>query len=204
MTETLVKDLIREAQNERRARRLAVREFRPRRAFAGLTAALLLTALGGVAAVELLAAALGSGVHPIPGADRVVDALHRLPWSDPAVTAAAAATTALGVALVLAGLPGRLRAVPLAGADARLVGGLGRGYLRRAVAVAALRVPGIERARVRGPGVLRRRIVVRVKTPYHNPANLADLVADAVGERLDSIEPMRRPPVDVRVGYRRG
>ncbi|RSN54151.1 MULTISPECIES: DUF6286 domain-containing protein [Actinomadura] len=204
MTETLVKDLIRDERNERRARRLAVREFRPQRALAGLTAALLLTALGGVAAVELLAAALGSGVHPIPGADRVVDALHRLPWRDPAVTAGAAATAALGLALVLAGLPGRLRAVPLAGTDARLAGGLGRGDLRRTVADAALAVPGIERARVRVPGALRRRIVVRVATPYHNPANLADLVADAVAERLAAIEPMRRPPVDVRVGYRRG
>ncbi|MBE1531023.1 DUF6286 domain-containing protein [Actinomadura algeriensis] len=204
MTETLVKDLIRQAQNERRARRLAVREFRPRRVVAGLTAALLLTALGGVAAVELLAAALGSGVHPIPGAGRVVDALHRLPWRDPAVTAVAAGTAALGLVLVLAGLPGRLRVVPLAGADARLAGGVGRGELRRTLTDAAQQVPGIERARVRGLGVLRRRLVVRVATPYHNPANLADLVADAVGERLDAIEPMRVPPVDVRVGYRRG
>ncbi|GGU98727.1 hypothetical protein GCM10010182_14340 [Actinomadura cremea] len=204
MTETLVKDLIRDARDERRARRLAVREFRPPRALAGLTAALLLTAFGGAAAVELLAAALGSRVHPIPGAGGVLDALHRLPWRDPVMTAGAAATAALGLALVLAGLPGRLRVVPLAGADARLAGGLTRGDLRRTVAAAALGVPGIERARVRGLGVLRRRMIVRVTTPYHNPANLADLVADAVGDRLDAIEPMRRPLVDVRVGYRRG
>ncbi|WP_165495346.1 hypothetical protein, partial [Actinomadura roseirufa] len=64
-------------------------------------------------------------------------------------------------------------------------------------------VPGIERARVRGPGPVRRRLVVRAASRYRNPANLAELVHAAVDARLDGIEPMYRPPVDVRLGWRK-
>lgn len=201
MAETLVKDLIEEAQNRRQARRLAVREFRPRRAFAGFAAALLVTAAGGVAAIELLAAALGSGVHPVPGADAAADALRRYTWRDALPVTGAVA--ALGAAFLLAALPGRLRAVPLAGADPRQAGAIGRGALRRSLADAALGVPGIERARVRGPRPFRGGLVVRATTRYRNPANLADLVHLAVDARLDRIEPMQRPLVDVRLGWRR-
>ncbi|MGP4022208.1 DUF6286 domain-containing protein [Actinomadura sp. 3N407] len=203
MTETLVKDLIEEAQGRRRARRLAVREFRPRRAFAGLTAALLVTVAGGVAAIELLAAALGSGVHPVPGAAAVADALRRHSWHDPDVLPLTGAITVLGIAFLLAALPGRLRGVPLAGSDPRQAGAIGRAALRRTVADAALDVPGIESARVRGLGLFRRGLIVRAVTHYRNPANLAELVHAAIDARLDRIEPMHRPQVDVRLGWRR-
>ncbi|MFI0479281.1 DUF6286 domain-containing protein [Actinomadura sp. 9N215] len=203
MTETLVKDLIEEAQNERRARRLAVREFRPRRAVAGAAAALLVTAAGGIAAIELLAAALGSGVHPVPGVAAAAATLRHRAWHDPDVLLGGAAIAVLGLAFLLAALPGRLRGMPLAGADPRLAGAVGRAALRRTLADAALGVHGIERARVRGPGLFRRRLVVRASTHYRNPANLAELVGHAVGERLDRIEPMHRPDVDVRLGWRK-
>ncbi|WP_192809128.1 DUF6286 domain-containing protein, partial [Actinomadura montaniterrae] len=64
-------------------------------------------------------------------------------------------------------------------------------------------VPGIERARARGLGVLRRRLIVRAVTHYRNPANLEELVHTAVAARLDRIEPMHRPLVDVRLGWRK-
>lgn len=203
MAETLVKELIEEAQGRRLARRLAVRELRPRRALAGLAAALLVTALGGAAAIELLAGALGSAVHPVPGVAPVVEALRRHAWDDPDVLAASGAVAALGIVFMAAALPGRLRGVPLAGADPRLAGVIGRAALRRTLADAALEVPGIERARVRGLGFFRRGLLVRAATHYRNPANLADLVHDAVDARLDRIEPMHRPPVDVRLGWRK-
>ncbi|TYB47703.1 DUF6286 domain-containing protein [Actinomadura chibensis] len=191
----------------RGARRLAVREFRPPRPLAGLAAALLVTAGGGAAAVELLAAALGSGVHPLPGAAALADALRQRSWNDPAVLAVAGAATALGLAFLLAALPGRPRGVPLDGADPRLAGVLGRADLRRTLADAALAVPGIERVRVRarrwGRGTFRRGLVVRATTYYRNPANLDDLVRRAVDERLDRVEPMHRPRVDVRLGWRK-
>ncbi|WP_165966357.1 DUF6286 domain-containing protein [Actinomadura sp. 7K534] len=201
MAEMLVRDLIEEEHNRRQARRLAVREFRPPRAFAGFAGALLVTTGCGVAAIELLAAALGSGVHPVPGVAAVADALRRHTWRD--VLPAAGAVAFAGAAFLLAALPGRLRGVPLAGSDPRQAGAIGRTALRRTVADAALGVPGIERARVRGPGPFRGVLVVRVTTGYRNPANLADLVRQAVGARLDRIEPMRRPEVDVRLGWRR-
>lgn len=203
MTETLVRDLIEEAQNRRQARRLAVRQFRPRRAFAGFAAALLVTAVGGVAAMELLAAALGSAVHPVPGAGAAADALRRRSWDDPAVLLGACATTVLGLAFLLAALPGRMRGLPLAGTDPRQAGAVGRAALRRTLADAALDVPGIEWARVRGPGVVRRGVAVRASTHYRNPANLAELVKLAVEARLDRIEPMHRPQVDVRLSCRK-
>ncbi|WP_433474077.1 DUF6286 domain-containing protein [Spirillospora sp. CA-142024] len=203
MAETLVKDLIEEAQGRRLARRLAVRELRPRRVFAGFAAALLVTAAGGVTAIELLAGALGSTVHPVPGVAPIVIVLRGHSWDDPNVLTPAGAVAFLGAAFLLAALPGRLRGVPLAGADPRLAGVIGRAALRRTLADAALDVPGIERARVRGLGVLRRGLVVRATTGYRNPANLAELVHRAIGVRLDRIEPMHRPPVDVRLGWRK-
>lgn len=203
MAETLVKDLIEEAQSRQQARRLAVREFRPRRALTGLAAALLVTAAGGAAAIELLAAALGSGVHPVPGMDAVTDALRRHSWNDRNVLLGSGALTVLGLAFLLAALPGRLRGVPLAGSDPRLAGVIGRAALRRTLADAALGVPGIERARVRGPGLVRRGLLVRATTHYRNPANLAELVHAAIDARLDRVEPMHRPEVDVRIGWRK-
>ncbi len=203
MAETMVEELIEEAQGRRLARRLAVRELRARRALAGFAAALLVTAFGGVAAIELMAGALGSGVHPVPGVAPVVELLRRHSWDDPDVLATSGAVAALGAAFLLAALPGRLRGVPLAGADPRLAGVVGRAALRRTIAAAALEVPGIERVRVRGLGIFRRGILVRAATDYRNPANLADLVHEAVDERLDRIEPMHRPPVDVRLGWRK-
>jgi hypothetical protein len=203
MAETMVKDLIEDAQVRRRARRLAVRELRPRRTVAGFAAALLVTAAGGVTAIELLAGALGSAVHPVPGVAPVVDVLHRRTWADPNVLVVAGGVAAIGIAFLLAVLPGRLRGVPLDGADPRLAGVIGRAALRRTLVDAALGVPGIERARVRGLGVLRRDLVVRAATGYRNPANLAELVQRAVDARLDRIEPMRRPRVDVRLAWRK-
>jgi hypothetical protein len=203
MAEALVKDLIEEERSRRQARRLAVREFRPRRAFAGLAAALVVTAAGGIAAIELLAAALHSGVHPVPGMGALVHALRHHAWRDAGVREAAAAIAGCGLLFLLAAAPGRLRGVPLDGADPRLAGVVRRAALRRAAADAALTVPGIERARARGLGVLRRRLIVRAVTHYRNPANLEELVHTAVTARLDRIEPMHRPLVDVRLGWRK-
>ncbi|QKG25478.1 DUF6286 domain-containing protein [Actinomadura verrucosospora] len=203
MAEALVKDLIEEERSRRQARRLAVREFRPRRAFAGLAAALVVTAAGGIAAIELLAATLHSGVHPVPGMGALVHALRHHPWRDAAVREAAAAIAGCGLLFLLAALPGRLRGVPLDGADPRLAGVVRRSALRRAAADAALTVPGIERARARGLGLLRRRLVVRAVTHYRNPANLEELVHTAVTARLERIEPMHRPLVDVRLRWRK-
>ncbi|MEU5991419.1 DUF6286 domain-containing protein [Spirillospora sp. NPDC047418] len=203
MAEALVQDLIEEERGRREARRLAVRAFRPRRAVAGFAAALLVTTAGGVAAIELLAAALGSAVHPVPGVATLLDVLRRHTWRDPDVLVVAGAAAVLGAAFLVAALPGRLRGIPLDGSDPRQAGLIGRAALRRALADAALEVPGIERARVRGLSVFRRSLLVRAGTHYRNPSNLADLVRAAVEARLDRIEPMHRPPVDVRLGWRK-
>jgi len=203
MAEALVQDLIEEERGRREARRLAVRAFRPRRAFAGFAAALLVTAVSGVAAIELLAAALGSAVHPVPGVAPLLDVLHRYAWNDPNVLVVMGGVAVLGAAFLAAALPGRLRGVPLAGSDPRQAGLIGRAALRRTLTEAALEVPGIERVRVRGLGLVRRGLVVRAGTYYRNPSNLAELVRDAVDARLDRIEPMHRPPVDVRLAWRR-
>ena len=201
MAEKLVENLIEEERNTRQAWRLAVREFRPRRTWAGIAAALLLATVCGAAAIELLAAALGSTVNPVPGMSAVEGALRRTSWRE--ALPVSGAVLAVGAVFLLAAVPGRPRAVPLAGSDPRQAGAIGRAALRRALAAAALGVHGIERARVRPRRLRRGGLVVRVATHYRNPSNLADLVRLAVEARLDAIEPARRPRVDVRLGWRR-
>ncbi|WP_030169633.1 DUF6286 domain-containing protein [Spirillospora albida] len=187
---------------ERRARRFATRELRPRRTMVALTTALGVTGIAGAAAVELLAVALGTGLHPVPGAEENLSRLRTLPWGDPRVRAAAGGMVLAGLVLLAAALPGRTRGVPLAGADPCLAGVLRRRDLRRTLADAARGVPGIVRVRVWGPwpGV---GMVVVASTRFRNRANIAELVRGAVEVRLRRAAPLVPPPVTVRLTCRR-
>lgn len=205
MAGSLVGDRIGDTRGdaERRARRFAARELRPRRTLVALATAFGVTAAAGAAAVELLAAALGSGLHPVPGADDFLSRLRTLPWGDPRVRGAAGGLALAGLALLAAALPGRTRGVPLAGADPCLAGVLGRRDLRRTLADAARGVPGIVRVRVWGPWPGLGMVVV-ASTRFRNRANIAELVRGAVEVRLRRATPLARPRVTVRLTCRRG
>jgi hypothetical protein len=203
MGQTLVAELLEDSVPRRAATKAALREFRPRRASAALCAAGLLTATGLLTALEVISRQVGHPVH----AERVARGhamLRELSWNDPAVLRAAAALACAGLFLVLLGtLPGRTRMEPLRGTDPEIVAAITRAGLRRSLSVAALGVPGIERATIRLRGRLRRRVVVHATTVYCNPANLAEMVRNAVTVRLGEIEPVRWQRVVVRLNWRK-
>jgi hypothetical protein len=191
---TSVDDLFGDSALRRAARLAAQREFRPRRIPARLAVALVMVVAGGLTAF----AALG---RP----DAVLrDGLAALRLDDPRVLAAAGALSVAGLALVLlAALPGRTRVEPLRGMDPHVVAGVSRRSLGRALAATAAEVPGIDSVSVRLRGRLRRRAVVRVAAGDHNPGNLAELVRDAVTDRLAEIGPVHAHRVVVRLTWQR-
>ncbi|MCP2334877.1 DUF6286 domain-containing protein [Actinomadura rupiterrae] len=201
MGETLAQDLIEDAHARQQARRTAMAEFRPRRTALLAGTGLVLAVGGGGAAVQILSTMIGEPVWIVP-AGTVRDALHHAAWHDRPVLAVAAGLVVAGAWLLLSLVPGRPRREPVQGTDARLAGAVSRRDLRRELADAALDVPGIERARIRLRGHVHRRVVVRTMTRYRNPANSADLVRQAVRDRLDGFGLMRHRRIDVRLTWR--
>ncbi|WP_433334020.1 DUF6286 domain-containing protein [Spirillospora sp. CA-294931] len=185
MGETVIEEWIGDAHSRRRARRA----LRPRRRPATLLAAVLVTAIGGLAMAALL-------LDVPPRADAF---LRRTAWDDPAVLAAAAGLALTGLLLVLASLPLRPRTLALHTTDPRLAASVRRSHARAALVAAARNVPGITRARVR----LRRRVTVRAATLYRNPANLPDMVRTAVTVRLAALGLARERRVRVRLTWRK-
>lgn len=201
MGEMLVHDLIEEAHARQQARRTALAEFRPRRTALFAGTGLLLALTGGGAAAQVLSTMVGAPIRIVP-VDTIAHALRHTAWRDDLMLAFAGAFTVAGAFLLLALLPGRPRREPIQGTDARLAGGVSRRDLRRALAEAALGVAGVQRARVRLRGGIRRRVVVRAATRYRNPANCAELVREAVRARLDGFDLMRHRRIDVRLTWR--
>jgi Family of unknown function (DUF6286) len=183
------------------ARRAAVRAFRPRRVLPASAAAMLLTVAGASAAVQVISDRWG---HPVLHPEATARLLRTLTWRDPALTAAGGGLTLGGLVFILAAaLPGRTGTAPLAGDDPRFVTGLRRSSLRAALRQTALGVPGVETATVRLRGRLRQRVEVRAVTGFHDQGNLAELVADAVRDRIEELRPVRVPEVAVRLTERR-
>ncbi|MFI0351899.1 DUF6286 domain-containing protein [Actinomadura sp. 9N407] len=205
MSDTLVVETATgDAETGQRARRLAAREFRPRRAAAGLAAALLLLVAGGLASIEVVSVLVGRPAGLIP-ADRWAAALHRTSWDDPRALGAAAGVAVAGLVLLLSLLPARRpRMVPLHGADPHMAAAISRRALQRSLVSAALSVPGIVKVRVRiKGGRFRRRVAVRAVTRYRNPANLTDLVRAALAARLSEMDLMDPRRVRVRLRWRK-
>jgi Family of unknown function (DUF6286) len=177
-----------------------VRAFRPRRVLPASLAASLLTVTGASAAVQVVSTRLG---HPVLHPEITARLMRILTWRDPALTAAGGGLTLAGLLLVLAAvLPGRTATAPLAGDDPRFVTGLGRSSLRAALKATVLAVPGVEDAKVRLRGRLRPRVEIRAVTCFSDAGNLAELVAGAVRDRLEDLDPVRVPEVAVRVTER--
>jgi hypothetical protein len=163
-------------------------------------AASLLTVTGASAAIQVISIRLG---HPVLPPEITARLLQTLTWRDPALKAAGGGLTLAGLLLILAAvLPGRTATAPLAGDDPRFVTGLGRSSLRAALKATVLAVPGVENATVRLRGRLRPRAEIRAVTCFSDAGNLAELVADAVRDRLEDLGPVRVPEVAVRVTER--
>ncbi|MBO2448025.1 hypothetical protein J4573_13055 [Actinomadura barringtoniae] len=204
MGETLITDLMGEAEVRQRARRLAVQEFRPRRSAVGLVTGLAVTLAGTVVAAEALTLTIGLPRWN-PAVQRLVDILRRTDWNSPWVLLAAGVMVLTGVLLLVAALPGRPRPIALRGGDPRVAGALARSAMQRVLMHAALDVPGVDKAKVRlrGRSKRRRRVVVWAGTGYRNPANLADLVRTSVIGRMGGVGLMNERYVVVRLSWRK-
>jgi hypothetical protein len=164
-------------------------------------AASLLAVAGATVAAQVISARLG---HPVLHPEITVRFLHTLTWSDPELMAAGGGLMLAGLSLVLAAvLPGRTGTAALAGDDPRFIAGLGRSSLRADLHFTALAVAGVHTATVRLRGRLRPRVEIRAVTDFHNAGNLGELVADAVRDRLEDLDPVRVPEVTVRVTCKR-
>ncbi|MFD0688343.1 DUF6286 domain-containing protein [Actinomadura fibrosa] len=182
------------------ADRAARHSFRSRRVWPALLAAVLITAAGMLAAIEVITAWLDRPARIVPYG-RIADWAEDTAWKDAPALAIAGALTLLGLLFLLAGLlPGRTRVVPLHGDDPDLTMGVTRRGFKAAIASAAegaSGVSGVRRVRLR-----RRRVKVVALTPVREHGDLGERVTAAVGDLLDRIQPLPARKVAVRVKYR--
>ncbi|MFI0446744.1 DUF6286 domain-containing protein [Actinomadura sp. 6N118] len=183
---------------DRAARRAARRVFRPRRVWPALVAAIVLTVVGTVVAIETITALAGSPAGVVPY-ERLADWLADTGWRSAATITAGGVTLFLGLAALLAGLfPGHTRLIRLRTDDPDLVMGVTERGLRTAAGTAARDVDlvsDVQRVKTR-----RNRVVVTVVTPVRDTGNLKEKVRDAVRARFDElgVDPPRNVGVRVR------
>jgi hypothetical protein len=180
-------------------RRKARREFRPRRRIPGVLVAAVIAAAGIVGCIWAASAALGHPLWNIPHNDFAGPLQSSVHWDDTGTLIVASAVAFVGFLLILIALiPGRTRAIPLASGDDSLVIGVPRRSLRRSLGWLAEDVAGIDRAKVR---TRRHTVKVRATTRLRDPAGLRESVQAVVEDRLARLEPLW--PVRVKVRLRR-
>lgn len=180
-------------------RRKARRQFRPRRRIPGVLVAAVLVAAGLVGCIWAASAALGHPLWNIPHGDFAGPLQSSVHWDDTGTLTVASAVAFVGFLLILIALiPGRTRAIPLASGDDSLVIGVPRRSLRRSLSWLAQDIPGIDRAKVRTG---RRSVTVRATTRLRDPAGLRESVRGVVEDRLARLDPLW--PVRVKVRLRR-
>jgi hypothetical protein len=180
-------------------RRKARREFRPRRRIPGVLVAAVIVAAGIVGCIWAASAALGHPLWDIPHSDFAGPLQSSVHWDDTGTLIVASAVAFVGFLLILIALiPGRTRAIPLASGDDSLVIGVPRRSLRRSLGWLAEDVAGIDRAKVRTG---RHTVKVRATTRLRDPAGLREGVQAVVEDRLARLEPLW--PVRVKVRLRR-
>ena len=180
-------------------RRRARREFRPRRRIPGVLVAAVIVAAGIVGCIWAASAALGHPLWDIPHSYFAGPLQSSVHWDDTGTLIVASAVAFVGFLLILIALiPGRTRAIPLASGDDSLVIGVPRRSLRRSLGWLAEDVAGIDRAKVRTG---RHSVKVRATTRLRDPAGLRESVQAVVEDRLARLEPLW--PVRVKVRLRR-
>jgi hypothetical protein len=183
-------------------RRKARREFRPRRKIPGVLTAAVLAAAGFAGCAWAASAALGRPLWNIPHSDLAGPLQSTVHWDDTATLMVASAVAFVGFLLiVVAVLPGRPQAVPLASGDDSLVIGVPRRSLRRSLGWLAADVAGIDKATVR---IGRHSVRVRATTRLRDPAGLRETVQSVVGDRLARLDPLWPVRVKVRLRWKEG
>jgi hypothetical protein len=161
--------------------------------------AAVIVAAGITGCLWAASAALGHPLWTIPHGDFAGPLQGSVHWDDTGTIVVASAVALAGFLLLLIALiPGRERAIPLASGDGSLVIGVPRRALRRSLGWLAEDVAGIDRARVRTG---RRSVTVRATTLLRDPAGLRESVQAVVEGRLARLDPLW--PVRVKVRLRR-
>ena len=180
-------------------RRKARREFRPRRRTPGVLVAAVLAAAGFAGCAWAASAALSHPLWQIPHRVFAGPLQTTVHWDDTGVLLVASAVAFVGFLLiVIAVIPGRTRAVPVASGDDSLVIGVPRRNLRRSLGWLATDVAGIDKAKVR---MGRRSVKVRAITKLRDHAGLRESVQSVVEDRVARLDPLW--PVRVKVRLRR-
>jgi hypothetical protein len=180
-------------------RRKARREFRPRRRIPGVLVAAVLVAAGILGCIWAASAALGHALWNISHSHFAGPLQSTVHWDDTGTLLVASVVAFVGFLLiVIAVIPGRTRAIPLASGDDSLVIGVPRRSLRRSLGWLAADVAGIDKVKVRTG---RHSVRVRATTRLRDPAGLRESVQAVVEERLARLDPLW--PVRVKVRLRR-
>lgn len=186
---------------DRKARRVAVHTFRPRRSWPAIITGLIVLVLAVVSAAEVIAALAGNPLRLLP-VGAATEYATTTTWSEPSVQIASAVLALIGLALiVLALVPGQGRWMALRTDDSALVVGLTRPALRRAVAAAAHDVSGVDKVNVAVRG---NRMKVHVTTCLHDSEGLPAEVTSAVQHRLEELAPLRNMRINTYVRYTEG
>lgn len=187
--------------DDRTARKVVRRAYRPRRRIAATIVAALIALAAILVAIEVIAGLFNGsvGVLPVSG---LTDLGQDTAWNDPLAVTVAIIVGLLGLWLLwLAFSPGPVRAVPLRSEGPGVVMAAVNGALARIASRAAESVDGVERARARAD---RERVHVFVDTPLRDPGNLAEQVRAAVADRIGALAPLRPARIRVSTRYREG
>lgn len=186
---------------DRRARRVAVHTFRPRRSWPAVITGLVILVVAVVAAAEVIAALAGSPLRLVP-VEAATGYAAASTWSAPSVQIASAVLASIGLALIVIALaPGRGRWTALRTDDPALVVGLTRPALRRAVAAAAQGVSGVDEVYVAVRGNV---IRLHVRTGMRDAVGLPGEVTAAVERRLEELAPLCNIRILTHVRYAEG
>lgn len=184
------------------ARRKARLTFRPRRTIPGVLVAAIMAAAGIIGCIWAASAALGHPLWNVPHSDFAGPLSSTVHWSSTGTLTVASAVAFVGFVLILiALLPGRTRAIPLASGDDSLVIGVPRRSLRRSLGWLVQEIPGIDKAKVRAR---RGTVKVRGTTRLRDTADLQEKVRATVADRLRALDPLWPPQVKVKLRVKEG
>ena len=186
---------------DRRAKRVAVHTFRPRRSWPAIITGLIVLAVAVVAAAEVIAALSGNPLRLIP-VGAATDYAAATTWSEPSVQIASAVVALIGLALIVVALiPGHSRWTVLRTDDPALVVGLTRPALRRAVASEVQEVSGVDDVHVTVRG---NKMRVHVRTGMRESRGMPAEVTAAVERRLEELAPLRSMRILTQVRHTEG
>ena len=183
-------------------RRKARQTFRPRRTIPGVIVAALIAAAGIIGTIWAASAALSNPLWNVPHGDFAGPLESTVHWDSTGTLAVASAVAFAGFLLILiAVLPGRPRAIPLASGDESVVIGVPRRSLRRSLGWLVQDIAGIDKAKVR---IRRRSVKVRATTRLRDTEGLYEKVRQTVQDRLAALDPLWPPQVKVKLRTKEG